>query len=250
MSLVVVDAENPFTVDVNYLDTDGYNRHFVWQTSTDSLKKLKNRIGIPDDVNWIEIGHPRMEVAPVDMPMGDNAGQYRGGRMKLVPNAKWVIYATSNDEEDEDGGSSWVEHTRTLTGKESLEVIEGFFLHPDFLGFQPKEGEFPRVNRKEDVNRLMEEIHRRFQSQELQSIGGWASNLPLNIKVLMAALLVVTLLTAIAGGIYPATVNWDRATNWMDGTYQNLLESVTSHPSWIVSHKKKKMSRKLTIESF
>ena len=56
--------------------------------------------------------------------------------------------------------------------------------------------------------------------------GGWVSNLPLHIKVLVAALL-VTLLTAIAGGVYLTTVNWDRATNWMDGTYQNLLESVT-----------------------
>ena len=219
---LMVGAENPFEVWVNYLGTDGYNRHFVRQTSTDSLKKLKNQIGLHDDVNWIEIGHPRMEAAP-----GDNAGQYRGGRMKLVPTAKYIIHATSNHEVDEDGNLIWVDHYPDLTGKEILEVIEGFFLHPDFLGFQPKEGEFPRVNRKEDVNQLVEEILRRFQSQELQSIGGWASNLPLHIKVLMAALLVVTLLTAIAGGIHPAIVNWDRATNWMDGTYQNLLESVT-----------------------
>ena len=72
------------------------------------------------------------------------------------------------------------------------------------------------------------EIYRRMMAIELfqTQYGGWVSNLPLHIKVLMAALL-VTLLTAIAGGIYLATVNWDRATNWMDGTYQNLLESVT-----------------------
>ena len=133
-----------------------------------------------------------------------------------------------------------------------MEVIEDFVLHPDFLGFQPKEGEFPSVTENEDVDRLMEAIHRRFQSQqrepsiffsivsesqELQSIGGWASNLPLHIKVLLMAalllwlfwllLLLVTLLTAIAGRIYLPTINWDRATNWMDGTYQNLLESVT-----------------------
>ena len=116
MSLVVVDDENPFTVDVNYLDTDGYNRHFVWQTRTDSLKKLKNRIGLPDDTDWIEIGHPIMEVAPVDMPMGDNAGQYRGGRMKLVPTAKYIIHATSNHEVDEDGNLiNWQNHSPDLT---------------------------------------------------------------------------------------------------------------------------------------
>ena len=56
--------------------------------------------------------------------------------------------------------------------------------------------------------------------------GRWASNLPLHIKVLMAAMLVI-LLTAIASGIYFATVSWDRTTNWTDETYQNLLESVT-----------------------
>ena len=74
----------------------------------------------------------------------------------------------------------------------------------------------------------MLEIYRKLMLIDLfqTEYGGWASNLPLHIKVLVAALL-VTLLTAIAGGIYFATVNWDRATNWMDGTYQNLLESVT-----------------------
>ena len=55
--------------------------------------------------------------------------------------------------------------------------------------------------------------------------GRWVSNLPLHIKVLMAAMLVI-LLTAIAGGIYFATISWDRTTNWTDKTNQNLLESV------------------------
>ena len=74
----------------------------------------------------------------------------------------------------------------------------------------------------------MLEIYRKLMLIDLfqTEYGGWVSNLPLHIKVLVAALL-VTLLTAIAGGVYLTTVNWDRATNWMDGTYQNLLESVT-----------------------
>ena len=65
--------------------------------------------------------------------------------------------------------------------------------------------------------------------------GGWVSNLPLHIKVLVAVMLVL-LLATIGVGIYFATVNWDRATNWMDETYQNLLEGLTpeeeeeSHP--------------------
>ena len=181
---------------------------------------------------------------PSDLPMGDNRGETR--RMKLAPNARWHIHASSDDEDQDGNLINWQNHSPHLTESQVLEVIEEFFMHPDFVGFQPKEGEFPSVTENQDVSRLMEAIHRRFQSQqressiffpivsesqELQSIGGWeyvgwASNLPLNIKVLMAALL-VTLLTAMAGGIYPATVNWDRATNWMDGTYQNLLESVT-----------------------
>ena len=77
-------------------------------------------------------------------------------------------------------------------------------------------------------NHDMMEIYRKLMLIDLfqTHYGGWVSNLPLHIKVLVAALL-VTLLTAIAGGVYLTTVNWDRATNWMDGTYQNLLESVT-----------------------
>ena len=74
----------------------------------------------------------------------------------------------------------------------------------------------------------MLEIYRKLMLIDLfqTEYGRWVSNLPLHIKVLMAAMLVI-LLTAIAGGIYVASVNWDRATSWMDRTYQNLLESVT-----------------------
>ena len=56
--------------------------------------------------------------------------------------------------------------------------------------------------------------------------GGWVSNLPLHIKVLMAVMLIM-ILAAIGIGIYFATVNWDRATNWMDKTFQDLMEKVT-----------------------
>ena len=74
----------------------------------------------------------------------------------------------------------------------------------------------------------MLEVYRKLMLIDLfqTEYGRWVSNLPLHIKVLMAAMLVI-LLTAIAGGIYVASVNWDRATSWMDRTYQNLLESVT-----------------------
>ena len=44
--------------------------------------------------------------------------------------------------------------------------------------------------------------------------------------VLMAVVLII-ILAAIGIGIYFATVNWDRATNWMDETFQNLMEKVT-----------------------
>ena len=74
----------------------------------------------------------------------------------------------------------------------------------------------------------MLEVYRKLMLIDLfqTEYGRWVSNLPLHIKVLMAAMLVI-LLTAIAGGIYVASVNWGRATSWMDRTYQNLLESVT-----------------------
>ena len=74
----------------------------------------------------------------------------------------------------------------------------------------------------------MLEVYRKLMLIDLfqTEYGRWVSNLPLHIKVLMAAMLVI-LLTAIAGGIYVASVNWDRATSCMDRTYQNLLESVT-----------------------
>ena len=61
------------------------------------------------------------------------------------------------------------------------------------------------------------EIYRRMMAIELFQYGGWVSNLPLHIKVLMAALLVMVLTV----GIYSATVNLAKASNWMDETYQN-----------------------------
>ena len=88
---------------------------------------------------------------------------------------------------------------------------------------------FPDMPIEPEVdNPGMLEVYRKLMLIDLfqTEYGRWVSNLPLHIKVLMAAMLVI-LLTAIAGGIYVASVNWDRATSWMDRTYQNLLESVT-----------------------
>ena len=72
------------------------------------------------------------------------------------------------------------------------------------------------------------EIYRKMMLIDLfqTHYGGWVSNLPLHIKVLMAFMLIM-ILAAIGIGIYFATVNWDRATNWMDETFQNLKEKVT-----------------------
>ena len=78
----------------------GYNRHFVRRTSTDSLEKLKNQIGLPDVVNHIEIGHPSVRVAPADLPMGDNTGE-NIQEWRLADN--WQIYASSDDGLDQDG---------------------------------------------------------------------------------------------------------------------------------------------------
>ena len=66
------------------------------------------------------------------------------------------------------------------------------------------------------------EIYRRMMAIELfqTQYGGWVSNLPLNIKVLMAVMLVMVL----AVGIYSATVNWARASNWMDEYKSKLYE--------------------------
>ena len=83
----------------------------------------------------------------------------------------------------------------------------------------------------------MLEVYRKLMLIDLfqTEYGGWVSNLPLHIKVLVAVMLVL-LLATVGVGIYFATVNWDRATNWMDETYQNLLEGLTpeeeeeSHP--------------------
>ena len=72
------------------------------------------------------------------------------------------------------------------------------------------------------------EIYRKMMLIDLfqTHYGGWVSNLPLHIKVLMAVMLIM-ILAAIGIGIYFAAVNWDRATNWMDETFQNLKEKVT-----------------------
>ena len=74
----------------------------------------------------------------------------------------------------------------------------------------------------------MVEIYRKMMLIDLfqTHYGGWVSNLPLHIKVLMAVMLIM-ILAAIGIGIYFATVNWDRATNWMDKTFQDLMEKVT-----------------------
>ena len=74
----------------------------------------------------------------------------------------------------------------------------------------------------------MVEIYRKMMLIDLfqTHYGGWVSNLPLHIKVLMAVMLIM-ILAVIGIGIYFATVNWDRATNWMDETFQNLKEKVT-----------------------
>ena len=71
------------------------------------------------------------------------------------------------------------------------------------------------------------EIYRKMMLIDLfqTHYGGWVSNLPLHIKVLMAFML-ITILAAIGIGIYFAAVNWDRATNWMDKTFQDLMEKV------------------------
>ena len=83
--------ENPFEFIVDYLDTDGYNGHFVRKTSTDPLKKLINRIGLTNNVNWIEIYHPRMKVAPADMPMGDAIQErQREGNWFQMPSGRYM----------------------------------------------------------------------------------------------------------------------------------------------------------------
>ena len=73
----------------------------------------------------------------------------------------------------------------------------------------------------------MVEVYRKMMLIDLfqTHYGGWVSNLPLHIKVLMAVMLIM-ILAAIGIGIYFATVNWDRATNWMDKTFQDLMEKV------------------------
>ena len=98
------------------------------------------------------------------MPKGDNTGE-NIQEWRVLPN--WQIYASSDDGLDQDGNFiNWQIHNSDLTESQVLEVIEEFFMHPDFLELQPKEGEFPSVTENLDVNRLMEAIHRRFLSQE------------------------------------------------------------------------------------
>ena len=72
--------------------------------------------------------------------------------------------------------------------------------------------------------------------------GRWASNLPLHIKVLMAAMLVI-LLTAIASGIYFPTLPLTAETGQpIERTKPTRISWRVLHPSWIVSHKKKRKS--------
>ena len=63
--------EHPFEVGVNYLDSDGHNQFFCRRTKTDSLQKLKNRLDLPDEVNYIEISLDRIEVTPKKKTKGD-----------------------------------------------------------------------------------------------------------------------------------------------------------------------------------
>ena len=59
-----MSADDPFQVGVNYLDSDGHNQFFCQETETNLFQKLKNRLDLPAEVNWIEIGCQRIEVAP------------------------------------------------------------------------------------------------------------------------------------------------------------------------------------------
>ena len=62
-----------------------------------------------------------------------------------------------------------MDHSPDVTEEEAREIIEEFFLDPDFLGFQANEGEFPRVTNNEDIYPLVEAIHWRIcQNQKRQ----------------------------------------------------------------------------------
>ena len=75
----------------------------------------------------------------------------------------------------------------------------------------------------------MLEIYRKIMLIDLSQThyGGWVSNLPLHIIVLMVFGFFMTL-TAIGVGLHFATVNWDRVTNQLDKALQNLSESVVT----------------------
>jgi len=219
-----MSADDPFEVGVNYLDSDGHIQYFCQETEANLFQKLKNRLNLPAEVNWIEIGCQRIEVAPAkttedsqevesnkdevkcsryhldspyqwllglwsklmlllgwwtavqpstvsDTPAGeDSTRETESRKWKLDPSAQWEICASSDSGEDAEGELiNWVDHSPDVTEEEAREIIEEFFLDPDFLGFQANEGEFPTVTNNEDIYPLVEAIHWRIcQNQKRQ----------------------------------------------------------------------------------
>merc|ERR1711974_319894 len=102
-----------------------------------------------------------------DTPSGNDTRQTERRKWKLDPNAQWEIFASYDGGEDAGGDFiNWVDHSPDLTEKEAREVIEEFFLDPDFLGFQPEAEEFPAVSSNEDIERLVEAIYWRISQNE------------------------------------------------------------------------------------
>jgi len=217
-----MSAEDPFQVGVNYLDSDGHNQFFCQETEANLFQKLKNRLDLPPEVNWIEIGSRRIEVAPAkmtedtqevdsnkdevkcsryhldspyqwllglwsklmlllgwvavqpstvsDTPSGEDTRETERRKWKLDSNAQWEICASSDSGEDAEGELiNWVDHSPDVTEEEAREIIEEFFLDPDFLGFQTNDGDFPTVTNNEDIYPLVEAIHWRIcQNQKRQ----------------------------------------------------------------------------------
>ena len=119
-------------VPVNYTDAHGH-QHFFHQEVTEVWKlgagegslfqKLKNRIGAPAEVDYIEIDRPEDGL---------------------------TITATIG---------SHIHNLPHHTQQETRDIIVEFFLDPDFLGFHPEIGEFPAVERNEDIYPFIQAIH-------------------------------------------------------------------------------------------
>ena len=217
-----MSADDPFQVGVNYLDSDGHIQYFCQETEANLFQKLKNRLDLPAEVNWIEIGSRRIEVAPAkmaedtqevdsnkdevkcsryhldspyqwllglwsklmlllgwvavqpstvsDTPSGeDSTRETESRKWKLDPNAQWEISASDFGEDGEGEILYWMDHSPDVTEEEAREIIEEFFRDPDFLGFQPNDGDFPTVTSNEDIYLLVEAIHWRIcQNQKRQ----------------------------------------------------------------------------------